>query len=635
MKQRLIICLVVILSVVLGLTGLAFAETDNLNIAMEFSSYKLAEPKEITVSIKVSNMGESDMPGPVTLYYPNGKQVEEFGSPTLTAGSSKSWSGTWNVTQSQLENGRLTFKLKYSIYNDAGELVNKTLNFSKELEYTGAVTNVEINRIITPSTARKGQEVTITYDVINAGNVDITDVVIKENKSISSKNGKIDVVPAGEKVSYTFTVTMGTKDLTSEANITYKASGKTLSDKKAAATIKYGEVKLSADLSADKKGGAVGDVVKLTLTLKNSGTVDYANVTVTDPILGEVFTSQTVPAGKTVTLEKEITIAQSADYQFTVKGDDATGSSVETATDRVSVTAVDPSQVIVLNVEASADREVVYAVPGIVHFTVKVTNASNVDVSDVTVSASGVQLYSFPSILAGETREFTRDVSISMAGQFRFDAAVKNQLGESQTFESNIVRITHETPTAAPTSAPVVTPPQPVFEEMPTDDGLPAYMDTLQEVLISVYNVCLVLGIISLVLLLIGIIRRIQANVHSAKAQDHLERGTYRDYTQPAPKGSKKACKAEPEEEQPVSRPIGEDKGAPAIPAMDAFVDDADDGDLMAETLRKLYPRGENKPAEAQLTVEVEGDEPAQEDQPLTDAADEGGRHRRSQRHQE
>lgn len=593
MKQRLIVCLTVIMTVLFVLTGVACASTtDNYNIAIELSPDTLAEPKEIAVSIKVTNVGETDMPGPVTLYYSNGKQVEEFGSPTLTAGSSKSWSGTWKVTQEQLENGRVTFKLKYSIYNDAGELVNKTVNFGREIQYTGVVSSVEINRTITPTIARKGQEISVTYDVINTGNVDVTDVTIKEK--ISSKSGTIASVPAGEKVSYTFAATMGTKDLTSQATITYKSGGKTQTEKKDAATIKYGEVKLSAALTADKKGGAVGDSVKLTLKLKNSGTVDFQNLTVTDPVLGEVFTGQTVVAGQTVTLEKDVPIAESTDYQFTVKGEDVSGNPVETASERVSVTAIDPSQVVLLTVEAAAEPEVVYTLPGTVKFHVKVTNASAKDVEDVTVSASGVTLYTFPSILAGETREFTRDVQVSMAGQFRFDAKVKNQLNETETFESNIIPIAYELPTPEPTEAPIVTPPMPVYEEMPTSDGLPEYVGTLQNVLSGLYTVFMVVGVACLALLVVGVVRRIQANIQSAKAQDHfIERGAYRDYTQPSQDGKEMA---EPEDE-----PAEEQE-----PAADA---DPADSDLMAETLRKLYPE-ENKPSAASVTVEFEGEAP-------------------------
>jgi len=618
MKQRLIVCLVIIMTALLCATGVAGANSyDNYNIAMELSATKLTEPKEITVSIKVTNVGETDMPGPVTLYYPNGKQVEEFGAPTLTAGSSKTWSGTWKVTQTQLENGKITFKLKYSLYNDAGETINKTLNFGHEIEYTGAVTNVEINRTITPTTARKGQEVTVTYDVINAGNVDISNVTIKEHANISGKNGKIDSVKAGEKASYSFTTTMGSKDLTSQATITYRAGGKELTDKKAAATIKYGEIKLTADLTADKKGGAVGDTVKLTLKLKNAGTVDFKNITVSDATLGEVFTGQAVAAGQTLTLEKDVPVNATVDYQFSVKGEDADGTAVETASERLTVTAVDPSQVIMLTTEASANTEVVYSLPGTVAFTVKVTNASTIDVENVTVSATGVDLYTFPKILAGETREFTRDVHVTMAGQYRFDARVRNQLNETLTFQSNIIRISHELPTPEPTSAPIVTPPKPVYEQVPTTDGLPEYVGTLQSVLDVLYKVFLVLGVISLALLLVGVVRRIQANVQSAKAQDHLERGTYRDYTHPAPKARQEKKADSQPEPQPVTRPIGEDNEGPALPEADeASTEYAEDGELMAETLRKLYPN-ENK-ADVPVTVEIQQEDAPAEESLLT-----------------
>lgn len=633
MKKRLILCLVAILMLTMGVFAVAGAAEDNLKIAMELSSTTFTEPKDITVTIQVTNSGETDMPGPVTLYYPNGKQVEEFGTPTLTVGTSKTWNGTWSVTKKQLEAGKITFKLKYSLHNDAGEMVNKTKNFSYPITYTGAVAAVEINRTITPTTAREGQEVTVTYDVVNTGNVEVTNVSIKENSSISSKKGTIDTVAAGEKASYTFTTTMKKKDLTSSATITYKAGGKTHTEKKDEASIKYGEVKLNASLAADKKGGIPGDAVKLTLTLKNSGNVDYTGVTVTDAVLGEVFTGLTVPAGETVTQEKEIIIAQTADYQFTVTGADASGSTVETSTDRLSIQALDPAQKISLNVNASADRDTIYQIPGTVKFVVQVTNNSTVEVKDVTVSASGVQLYEFPSILAGETREFTRDVSVSMAGKYRFDAKVKNQLSETETFESNILQIAYAQPTPVPTEAPIVTPPMPVYEEMPTDDGLPEYVGTMQKTLDTLYWVFMALAAVCLLLLTIGVIRRIQANVASSKAQDHLERSSSRNYTQPTaklPKGKKAKAEAsiQPTEE------VAQGEGA-----------------MAEETIRQLYPRTaarmqldpivtfEDENVEAQEIPD--GEEPAVQDpaeQPQVNeeyADDSAARRRRSQRHQE
>lgn len=640
MKRRLIVCLVAILMLTMGVFAVASAATDNIKIDMDLSTTTFTEPKDITVSIQVSNAGETNMPGPVTLYYPNGKQVEEFGSPTLTVGTSKSWSGTWSVTQKQLEAGRITFKLKYSIENEAGELVNKSKNFSYPITYTGAVAAVEINRSISPTTAREGQEVTVTYDVVNTGNVEVTDVSIKENSSISSKKGTIDSVPAGEKASYTFTVTMKKKDLTSAATITYKAGGKSYTAKKESASIKYGEVKLSASLAADKKGGIPGETVKLTLTLKNTGNVDYQNVVVTDAVLGEVFSGLTVPAGKTVTQEKELTIAQTADYQFTVSGTDASGSAVETATDRLTVQALDPAQQVKLTVQAEADRDTIYEIPGTVKFIVKVTNESSVDVSDVTVYATGVQLYEFPSILAGETREFTRDVSVSMAGQYRFDAKVKNQLSETETFESNIIPIAFANPTPVPTEAPIVTPPMPVYEDMPTDDGLPSYVGSVQKTLDVLYWVFMSLAGVSLLLLAIGVVRRIQDSIASSKAQDHLERSSSRDYTRPSARNAKASRKDD--------APVISEKAHAAMDAMQAEEEEVAQGEgaNAEETIRQLYPRTAAR-MQLDATVTVEGEEeelpeaeqPVEEELPEADYAEQDdfapARRRRSQRNQD
>lgn len=603
MKRRILVCLLAALLLVLGAASVASAETASLKFAMELSDSKFTGPKEITISIKITNAGETDMPGPVTLYDPSGKQVEEFGAPVLAAGAEATWSGKWNVTQSQLDAGKITFKIRYALYSDDGELVNKEKAFSRAISYAGEEPAVEVRRTIAPTTARKGQEVSVTYEVANTGNVELTDVTIKENNAVSTKSGKIDSIPAGEKKAYTFTVKMGTKNITSAATVTYKAGGKSYTVKKESASIKYGEVKLTATLKADKKGGAPGDTVKLTLTLKNTGKVDYHNVSVTDATLGEVFASQSVAAGKTLELTKDLTITDSMDLVFNVKGEDSTGGSVETATSLLRLTAISADKKLNLAVEAEADREVVYELPGTVKFLVRVTNNGGADVENVTVAASGVSLYTFPKILAGETREFTRDVSISMAGQYRFDAQARNQLEETETFQSNVIRLDYQSPTAAPTEAPLITPPRPVYEDIPTDDGLPAYVGTVQGVIGALYWVFLVLAVAAVALLIVGVVRRLQIR-QASKDHDHLDGGSYRVYTEPAEHDAIPNVEAE----EPVARPIGEDRDAPDLPELDAKdAEIPEDGQLMEETLRKLYPRtGESLTIDPTLTVEGE-----------------------------
>ena len=589
------------LGIVLVLVCVSAALADDpIKVSMELSKYKFTGPETITVSITVTNIGDGDMPAPVTLYYPSGKKIEEFGSPILSVGASKRWTGDWKVTREQLEAGKIAFKISYSYYEGSDDeaepqLVKKGKNFSKKITYTGvdATPEVSVTRKITPTTAQKGQEVSVIYEIANTGEVDITSVNIKENTSISSKSGTIDAIPAGATGTYTFTAVMGNKDLTSAATVSYKAGGKTFTSKVDSAVIKYGEVNLSATLKADKKGGAPGDTVKLTLTLKNSGNLDFTNITVTDPILGTVFSGETLKAGETANLEKELTIKETQEIQFTVTADETTGKGVETATGRVKIIAMDPTQQIVLSLEAKADRNVVHKIPGTVRFNVTVHNDSAVEVKNITVKAVDVTLYSFESIPAGGSASFIRDVDVSMAGTYQFTAVCRDQLDQTLTFASNTVPITYAEPTPVPTEAPLVTPPAPAAEPIPTKQQEPEWLDQAEGIADIAKWVFAGIAAVLLTLLLIGAVRRGKSRSESKKAMDHLEGANYRDYS------------AEPKRRNRSEISNGGTASGSSEETKSGEENTVQSSELMAETLRRLYSEKpeEKAPETAEETV--------------------------------
>ena len=595
MKNRFLVLAALVVLFVLGMTGLAMAADDPITLNMDLSAKRFSGPAEVAVTIRVTNTQDVDMPGPLALYYPNGHMIEEFGTPTLSAGQSKTWEGTWMVTEDQIKAGRIIFAVRYSILSPDGSVTTKQDSYYAAIEDAGAVAQVEINRYISPTMARNGQKVSVTYEVYNTGTLDITDVVIKEGSTISKTNGKIDLVKPGQKEQYTFTVTMAKKDLTSNATITYKAGGKAYTETVPNAKIKYGNVQLTATLKADKKGGNPGDPVKFTLTLKNTGKTDYQNITVTDPTLGTVFSGLTVKAGKTVTQEKEILISKSASYQFNITGT-AGNSTIETATDRVTITAVDPDKVVTLLVSAEVDKPIVYILPDVVKFTVTVTNNSAADAENVVVSASGMDLYTFEKIAAGTSASFVRDVKIEMAGNFRFEARTANQLGATETFNSDLIRIIHSTPTAAPTQVPIATPVAPMLERIPTDDGLPPYVDTLQNAMNIGQWVFLGIGGVCVLLIVIGLISRVQNAARSAKAPDHLEMDGYRDYTQAVP-AKKRHMMPEGEEDDVDAEyhPVQTEEEAPAEQP-------AEEPAAVTEAMAELYPEAAEKTEEATYT---------------------------------
>ena len=587
-----------------GLVSIAGAEstasTLPIKVELDFSKYQFTAPEEITVTIRVTNVTDEKFTSPVSVLDPNGSIIEAFGTPLLDAGASQSCTIAWNVTQADLNAGQLAFRVRYPRKDENGIVSNASNNFVKRISQVQAEPEIQVSRTITPGIARKGQEVSVVYEIRNVGTVDVTGVRIKESSAVSSNTASIGAIPAGEKKSHTFTVTMGTKNITSNATVTYSAGGKSYTEKVADATIKYGTVNLTATLTADRKGGNVGDEVKLTLTLKNTGKKNITGITVTDPTLNTVFTDVTVDAGKTVKLEKTITMTETAEYQFTVTGMEGT------ATGRLPLTAIDPAKAPSLTVETTASTDVVFTLPSVIRFTTTVTNTGNYDAKKITVLSSGVTLASIAQLAPGESFTTMRDVQVNMVGKFRFDATLSNELGEATTFEGNIIQVQQAAPTSAPTQVPVTTPQPFVAEELPTEDTLPAAVTTFQGVLTTLYYIFAVLAVISAVLLAASIAGRVMNRPKDGQEQLQLserrnyteevpedERVMIADESENAPEAEEKPETAETADAVQTADDVAANEKPASAEAQQVFTADdmAEDGDAMEDAKAQIYGR--------------------------------------------
>ena len=556
MMKRKVLLLCLALAAMLALAGFAMAEAgDPIVTSMELTPNKLTGPGTVNVTITISNSGDTDLTEPVVLYDPAAQVVQDFGtngSALLKAGESKTWTGTYDVNQRTLENGSVVYFVKYTLTGDNGKPVEKSQSIRANVSQQTAETDITVKRTISPSVAREGQQVVVRYDIMNTGTVSLLDVTIKERKEISSKKAPtIPELKPGLTAEIKYAVTMGKKDLTSGATITYKSEtqskAKTYTVEKQ--TIRYGEPELEAKLTASSKGVVENGTVTLTLTLKNSGSVDYSDIRVTDGALGDVFTNQELKAGKSLELTKEVTVPETMNYLFTVNATDETGSETSIVTDAVTVTAVDPADALEMQVLATPDRTEVFEQPGHVRFTIAVTNTSRVEAKKVKVSHGETDLYTFDSIPAGETRTLSRDFALSMAGKYRFTVTAEDPLENSLTFESNETQIAFSVPTPAPvTPTPVPAPtPEPTFAAATippvTDASVGTVPKMIQRVLMPVMIVAGVLLVACAVLLLIATKRRHDQKKASEAAIDQLERAKRRDYVSPA------------EEEEPEETP--------------------------------------------------------------------------------
>lgn len=95
-------------------------------LTIELSQYELDGPQAVKVDISVTNVSGEDMIGPMALYNPNGQMIKEFGTPTLKAGESRTWQGTWFVTEEQINMGKVIFAVRYTYQTADGSLSRKT-----------------------------------------------------------------------------------------------------------------------------------------------------------------------------------------------------------------------------------------------------------------------------------------------------------------------------------------------------------------------------------------------------------------------------------------------------------------------------------------------------------------------------
>lgn len=546
MMKRKGIILVLLLAAMLLLAGVAAADTaDPIVTSMELSPAKLTGPGQVNVTITISNSGDQDLTDPVVLYDPAAQIVSDFGTNgavLLKAGETATWSGVYDVNQRTLDNGSVVYFVKYKIYNDSGKAVDQSQPIRAKIELQTAEADIEVKRTISPTIASKDQKIVVRYDITNSGTVSLLNVTIEENKDIYKKKQTIEELKPGQTAKIEYPVTMGKKDLTSSATITYKAenNSKTQTYKVEKQTIKYGVPSLEASLKASAKGTVVNGTVTLTLTLKNSGSVDYSDIRVTDATLGDVFANQELKAGKTLELTKEVTIPENMEYQFSVTATDESGSETTIATEAVSVTAVDPADALTLNVTATPDQTEVYEQPGRVRFTITVENGSNVEAKNVQIAHGNTTIYTFDSIAAGESRTISRDFALSMAGKYRFTVSAQDPLESTLTFESNESQIAFSVPTpapATPTPAPDPTP-EPTFAAATIppirDASVGRVPKAIQSVLLPLLIVVGVLLVACCVLLLVAAKSRHDRKKASEAAVDQLERAKRRDYVTPA-----------------------------------------------------------------------------------------------------
>ena len=525
--------LLTVLLFAFGVSALAI-DSDPVEFTIQVSPTQLTEPGAVKVSLRVANTGNTDMIDAVTLYDPAGNLVGSFGdggSYLLSAGAFRTWEGTWNVAQEELDVGEFAYTIKYHLLDDSGELVEFSRQAVARVQFAGERVKLNISRTITPEVVRSGKTASVVYELYNSGNVDLADIRVKEN--ISKTAQTVKQLAAGEKATLTFTSKIGSADLVSNASISYKAKGttKTITEKVEDAAITLAKPNLKVEISSPTAGVNIGEAAKLVVTFTNQGNVSYSNVTVKDEKKGEFLTNISIPAGATVTEEKEFILMEPTTFKVTATLPDNTGNTNTVVSNETTVGVFDPEKALLLTLNLTSEQESIHQTPGDVTFRLLVTNNSNIKAEKIDIYHGSTFITSIAALEPGASATITRDVRISQAGQFRFTASLQDSMKNTVTFDSNTLQIRYARATPAPTKIRLVTSTPPAnVTPAPVDPiltGAKGAMETALYIAGAIFAAAFVLFAVSTVI-------RLYKKSQSAAAYDHLELSERRDYTEPS-----------------------------------------------------------------------------------------------------
>lgn len=565
----------------LALCGAAAADADPIRVSSLSEPQSVISEQDVSITIKIYNSSQTDMQEEITLFNPQGISVQKYSG--LKGEQSVTYTGKWHVTQDQIEKGKISYYIQYIVDTGSGpQKATRTVPVTIQTEE--AAPQLTATYSVSPASAREGQSVTLSYTLSNTGNVELRNIVIK-NEGVSKEELAQPSLSVGEKVTLTDTFTMGGKELVSKPSISYQAADSkktlTISDM-ARKTITVAENGLEASLSAKNAEDVYpGEQVALTVALKNTGSQSYTGLTATLSDGTVAFSGVELGAGASYEKEIEWTAAQDAALSVTVSGSDGSGEDVSVVSNEVSVTTQDASRALLLNIYADAAQTVINSEPAVVRFGVVVENVGETDAATLTITQAGTTVAKIPSLPSGESRTVVFDVETSIAGKFQFVVHGKDVDGNERTFESNILEIAYVAPTPTPTAVPTPTPVPPTPSPVPTATPAPTLGEIIAEKVnpVVLYSIAGVLAALLVAVLAVSGVTSARRKKRMAQAIDTIElspdvrnhRGVARRRRQ---QSAKTAPRPEVQEDEPIvpaAELTGEEKAESTTPARDAM----------------------------------------------------------------
>lgn len=359
---------------------------DDLEIGVTVKPAQLVSPGDVSITFAITNRSSYDVQNVTistvdildSMLTAQSAQISEsIGH--IAVGETQTVTRTHAVTREELDAGRIDYFITY----DSMRPGSVTLTCTRPVEIVRAdpMPSVDFTRQFSARYAAPGNPLTVTYRLLNTGNVPVTDLRVRD--PLGGFAARLEQLGIGESRSFISRVIIE-QDAVSAPVLEYAVpSGATreitLDD--AWIRLSRGELKAGFTVSESPFNPGIADA---TLTLRNTGNADCTGIVVTDAMYGGVIGDAiTVPAGGApvrVTFSYPLRSDESQ-YRWLITGRDGSGNALSLATDTVTLRrkAVEPR--IALGLEAAARTPKINRA-GTVTFDITVRNTGTLMAED-------------------------------------------------------------------------------------------------------------------------------------------------------------------------------------------------------------------------------------------------------------
>jgi uncharacterized repeat protein (TIGR01451 family) len=457
---------------------------DALSVAASVEPDLMVAPGPAHVSVALTNTGETPI-ADLRLLRPSGQLVATIG--TLEPGASQAFEEDVALSLDQFLAGGVTYLIRCTLYPGTPEEIAGHSTVTAPLERIPAQPGAEFSRSVSSEYVQAGEQVTLTYRVVNTGNVPLIELLVSD--PLVGDVGALPELAPGQKHTFTARVSVNA-DAESQPSLSCfsKADPDAEILKDLGATrIHVTDQRLEASLSADSAAVRSGEPVTLRLKLYNASDIALEKLRVYDQT-GAVWDSPafSLKPGERYELTQPVQMRQTTTLLLTVSGRTEGGSAFSTRSNALTVAVqASPNRArITLSAQVNPNTPVA---PGTVRFSLRLVNTGEDSLHCVNLSEqSRGSIRTLWVVPPGET-VIEQDYPIG-GKPFVFLAEMADDKGGRLTVLSSPVTVEAAAQPVAPQATPA-----PVPALSGTSYRMPAGPGTFLMMMIGVTAVLLIL----------------------------------------------------------------------------------------------------------------------------------------------